>query len=96
MFFVIEREDWEKIQPPDPKTLDTAYDEYGLSLIAILVEVKTSKLLNATLRWNHVITPSTGAVDKAFDDWDQLSKVVGFDVKKQISVDIEDIAKKHK
>ena len=94
MFFVIEREDWEKIQPPDPKTLDTAYDEYGLSLIAILVDVKTGKLLNATLRWNHVVTPATGAVDKAFDDLNQLNKVVGFDVKKQISISFKDITKK--
>lgn len=57
MFFVLTKKGWENILPPNPESTN-AYDEYGLSLIAILVDVSTKKLLNATLRWNHIIEPS--------------------------------------
>ena len=40
MFFVIQQSNWEKIQPPDPKATN-CYDAYGMSLIAILVDVQT-------------------------------------------------------
>ena len=57
-----------------------------MSLIAILVDVKTGSLLNETLRWNHVIEPSHtnpgASVDKAFkNNWGDLSQVVGMNVK---------------
>ena len=73
MFFVLAKKDWKEIKAPDPETTN-AYDEYGLSLIAILVDVATGNLLNETLRWNHVIEPSKtnpgASVDKAFkDNW---------------------------
>ena len=68
MFFVIEREDWQKVNSPDEKPKD-CYDEYGMSLIAILVDVKTNKLLNSTSRWNHVILPTSGAADTMFESW---------------------------
>ena len=85
MFFVLAKKGWKDIFPPEPNTVD-AYDEYGLSLIAILVDVATGDLLNETLRWNHVIDPSKSnpgaSVDKAFkDNWGELSKAVGMDVK---------------
>ena len=77
MFFVLAKKAWDKIKAPDPKTTN-AYDEYGLSLIAILVDVATGNLLNETLRWNHVIEPSDvnpgATVDKAFkNNWGELS-----------------------
>ena len=51
-----------------------------MSLIAILVEVDTNKLLKSTLRWNHVVLPKSGAADTAFMNWKQLNKAVGMDV----------------
>lgn len=80
MFFVIARKGWESVKPPDPKTLDSAYDEYGMSLIAILVGIQDNKLLHSTLRWNHVILPKSGAADTAFENWEQLNGAVGMDV----------------
>ena len=56
-FFVIAKDNWEEIKPHDnPKKDDNAYDEYGLSLMAILVS-RDGELLKCTLRWNHVIEP---------------------------------------
>ena len=77
MFFVLARENWKEIKPPQPATTN-AYDAYGTSLIAILVDVATGKLCNETLRWNHVIEPSKenpgATVDKAFkDNYGELS-----------------------
>ena len=68
MFFVIERDGWQKIKAPDPKTAD-CYGEYGMSLIAILVDVATNRLLNSTSRWNHVVLPKSGAADTMFESW---------------------------
>ena len=88
MFFVLAKKDWKKIKALRPETTN-AYDAYGTSLIAILVDVATGKLLNETLRWNHVIEPSTtnpgATVDKAFkDNYGELSQAVGMDVKAEV------------
>ncbi len=92
-FFVLVKKGWEKIEPPDPNTTN-AYDEYGTSLIAILVDVASGKLLNATLRWNHVIEPSLEregtSVDKAFLGWGDLAEVTGKDVEKEIKEKLKD------
>ena len=40
-----------------------------MSLIAILVDVATNKLLNSTSRWNHVVLPKSGAADTMFESW---------------------------
>ena len=79
MFFVIQRKDWKNVNAPNQKP-ETCYDEYGLSLIAILVDVATNKLLNSTSRWNHVVLPKSGAADTMFESWDQLNKAVKMDV----------------
>ena len=76
-FFVIAKDNWEAIKPHDnPQKDDNAYDEYGLSLMAILVS-KEGDLLKCTLRWNHVIEPKYAKpgreVDKAFISYAELS-----------------------
>ena len=76
-FFVIAKDNWEEISPhDDPQKDDDAYDEYGLSLMAILVS-REGKLLNCTLRWNHVIEPKYAKpgreVDRAFISFAELS-----------------------
>ena len=81
MFFVIEADNWEKIKPPKKKPAD-CYDKYGMSLIAILVDVMANRLLHSTSRWNHVILPKSGAADSMFESWQQLNKATGLDVEK--------------
>ena len=98
-FFVIAKDNWEEISPhDDPQKDDDAYDEYGLSLIAILVS-KEGELLNCTLRWNHIVEPKYTKpgreVDKAFISFAELSQVTGLDVeaevKRQLSALLEKI-----
>ena len=66
MFFVVEAENWQEVKAPEQKP-ENCYDEYGMSLIAILVDVQTNKLLNSTSRWNHVVLPKSGAADMMFE-----------------------------
>ena len=85
-FFVLAKKGWKLIAPPSPNATN-AYDEYGTSLIAILVD-QAGALLNATLRWNHIIEPSETvprtSVDRAFLTYTDLSKVVKMDVKNKV------------
>ena len=91
--FVLEKKDWDKIEPPNPNTTN-AYDDYGTSLIVIVVEVATGKLLKATLRWNRVIDPSKTvkgtSVDKAFLGWNDLTKITGKDIETEINGNLKD------
>lgn len=64
------------------KQLDSPYDEYGMSAIAILVKKSDCKLLKSTLRYNHLNTPPTGNPDRAFKTWKQLNDATGIDVEK--------------
>ena len=79
MFFVVQQKKWEKIQAPQ-QLPDNCYDEYGMSLIAILVDVATNNLLRSTSRWNHAVTPPSGDADEMFESWSQLNKAIGLDV----------------
>ena len=100
-FFVIAKDNWEEIKPHDnPKNDDNAYDEYGLSLMAILVS-REGRLLNCTLRWNHVVAPKYTKpgreVDGAFISYAELSQVTGLNVKAEVNrqlVKILEIIKK--
>lgn len=91
MFFILARKDWKNIQPPNPE--NDAYDEYGLSLIALVVNVTTLNLVSATLRWNHVIEPSKtipgASVDNAFNSLDELNKIAGFNVREKIENELK-------
>ena len=99
-FFVIAKDNWEDIKPHDnPQRDDNAYDEYGLSLMAILVSGK-GQLLNCTLRWNHVIEPKYAKpgreVDKAFISFAELSQVTGLDVEAEVKKELAGILEKFK
>ena len=102
MFFVLAKRDWQQVLSPEQKPTGedyNAYDTYGLSLIAILVEVATGNLLYETLRWNHVIEPkytNPGAsVDHAFkDNWGDLCQAVGMDVKSICKKECSELAEK--
>lgn len=92
-FFILAKKGWENIIPLDPK-ITNAYDEYGISLIAILVDVITNKLERATLRWNHIIEPSKTvpgtSVDNAFLGWADLDEVVGIKVEDVVKRQLEE------
>ena len=97
-FFVIAKDNWEEIKPHDnPKENDNAYDEYGLSLMAILVS-KEGELLRCTLRWNHVIDPKYAKpgreVDGAFISYAELSQVTGLDVEAEVNRQLAEILEK--
>ena len=99
-FFVIAKDNWEEISPhDDPQKDDDAYDEYGLSLMAILVS-REGKLLNCTLRWNHVIEPKYAKpgreVDKAYISYAELSQVTGLDVKAEVKKELTRILERFK
>ena len=99
-FFVIAKDNWKQIKPHEnPKRYENAYDEYGLSLMAILVSDK-GRLLNCTLRWNHVVEPkytkSGRAVDKAFISFAELSQVTGLDVKVEVKQELAKLVEKFK
>ncbi len=87
MFFVIAKNGWENIDPPDPTKDENAYDEYGTSLIAILVN-NEGELLKSTLRWNHAKEPSKTkpgmSVDEAFTGWGDLAYTIGKDFKGEV------------
>ena len=97
-FFVITKDGWKKIKPKDnPQKDDNAYDEYGLSLMAILVS-REGELLRCTLRWNHVIEPSSTKpgreVDRAFISYAELSQVTGLDVEAEVKKKLAEILEK--
>ena len=99
-FFVIAKDGWQDIEPhANPQRDDNAYDEYGLSLIAILVSDK-GELLKCTLRWNHVVEPKYTKpgreVDRAFISFAELSQVVGFDVEAEVKRQLAEILEKMK
>ena len=97
---MIAKDTWEEIKPHDnPKKDDNAYDEYGLSLMAILVS-REGDLLNCTLRWNHVIDPMYAKpgreVDKAFISFAELSQVTGLDVEAEVKKELLSLLDKTK
>ena len=98
-FYILARKDWKSIKPSNPKTTD-AYDQYGTSLIALLVGITDIKLKCATLRWNHIIEPSETisgtSVDHAFSSFEQLSKISGLDIKSLVEADLKNEIEKKK
>ncbi len=99
-FFVIAKDNWEEIAPHDnPRRNDNAYDEYGLSLMAILVSRK-GKLLNCTLRWNHVVEPKYAKpgreVDRAYISYAELSQATGLDVEAEVKKELAKILERFK
>lgn len=44
--YVIAQDGWESIEAPDPSDAVTAYDDYGMSLIAIAVDIESGTLVD--------------------------------------------------
>jgi len=81
-FFVLMNKNFKDI-PFNPKTNSekSGKDDYGNSLIAILVD-KYGNLKNATLRCNHVGVSSNA--DNQYKTYSELSKIAGFNVEEKV------------
>lgn len=92
VFFVLYNKDWKNIPYggiPDPNQRSyesgenpNPKDAYGNSLIAIRVGRSTGKLLNATLRCNHLGVPKNP--DNQYKTYAELSDVAGFNVEEKV------------
>jgi hypothetical protein len=76
-FFVLAHKKWRDIPFDKESNSNNPKDEYGNSLIALLVS-KGGRLLKATLRCNHVGVPSNA--DNQYKTYAELSEVAGFNV----------------
>ncbi len=86
-FFVLQRNDWQDIKfDSDTNFEQDGKDEYGTSLIAILVS-NTGKLKNATLRGNHL--GISGSADHQYETYAELSKIAGFNVQEEVAKHIK-------
>lgn len=80
-FFVLQNDDWEDISFDEESNKKNPKDAYGNSLIALLIS-RNGKLLNATLRCNHVGVDSNA--DNQYNTYAELSKVAGFNVEEEV------------
>lgn len=84
--YVLADKDYKRINFDPESNSVNPKDEYGNSLIAILVDKDTGRLLNATLRCNHVGVDTSP--DNQYDTYAKLSRVVGFNVKDAVLSDL--------
>ena len=87
-FFVIANKNWKNISFNEESNKRNPKDVYGNSLIAILVNKSTGKLLNATLRCNHVGVPNNA--DNQYKTYAELSSVAGFNVEDKVMEYLKD------
>ena len=86
-FYVLARKDWKDIPFDAESNNENPKDDYGNSLIALLVDKKTGELLNATLRCNHAGIRS-GSADNQYQTYGELSQLAGFNIKDAIMEDL--------
>lgn len=86
-FYVLADKNFKEIPFNRESNSENPKDAYGNSLIALLVDTKTGKLLNATLRCNHVGVPTNA--DNQYKTYAELSKIAGFNVQELINADLE-------
>lgn len=81
-FFVLAAKNWKDIQFNAESNAKNPKDDYGNSLIALLINPRTGILLNATLRCNHVGVSSNA--DNQYTNYAELSKIAGFNVQEAV------------
>ena len=87
MFFVLANKNWKDIPFNEESNKEDPKDDYGNSLIALRISPRTGKLINATLRCNHVGV-STSA-DNQYKTYAELSKIAGFNVEEEVNKYLE-------
>ena len=81
-FFILAKKDWQDIQPDFS---NYGKNDYGHSLMALLVDTKNGRLVRCTLRVNHEGIDGGGfGADHAYETYAELSEIAGFDVGKVI------------
>lgn len=87
-FYVLARKDFKDIPFNAESNRQDPKDEYGNSLIAMLVNPTTGTLENATLRCNHVGVSMSA--DNQYKTYAELSQIAGFNVKDAVLEDLGD------
>lgn len=85
-FYVLANKNWKNIPFDKESNENNPKDDYGNSLIAILVNKETGELKNATLRCNHVGVKRNA--DNQYRKYSDLSKIAGFNVEKAVKDDL--------
>ena len=85
-FYVLANKNWKNIPFNQESNENNPKDDYGNSLIAILVNKETGELRNATLRCNHVGVKRNA--DNQYRTYSDLSKIAGFNVEKAVKTDL--------
>lgn len=88
-FFVLAHKDWKNIPFDKESNSNNPKDEYGNSLIAILVNKQNGQLSKATLRCNHVGVPSNA--DNQYNTYAELSAVAGFNVEEAVKSTLDNL-----
>ena len=81
-FFILAKKGWQDVEP---NFTNYGKNDYGHSLMALLVDTKKGTLQKCTLRVNHEGIDGGGFhPDKAYDTYAEISQITGFDVGKAI------------
>lgn len=81
-FYVIAKPNWKQIECPDNPV--DALDEYGSSLVALLVNTTNGRLEKSTLRYNHECERPGRTADSAFKNWADLNSFCKQDIRSEI------------
>ena len=87
-FFVLAKKNWKDIKFNEYTNSKNAKDEYGNSLIVILVKSNNGRLEKATLRSNHVGN-LIGPADNQYQTYAELSEIAGFNVEELVKQELE-------
>ena len=74
--FVLLKNGWENIPEQHDNTSQNAYDTYGMSMIFVIVDPYSGKLIKSNTRWNHNAEYPRHSVDNAFNE-EELSELLG-------------------
>lgn len=78
--FVLLKNGWENIPEQHDSTSQNAYDTYGMSMIFVIVDPYSGKLIKSNTRWNHNADYPGHSVDNAFNE-EELSELLGANFK---------------
>ena len=78
--FVLLKNGWENIPEQHDSTSQNAYDTYGMSMIFVIVDPYSGKLITSNTRWNHNADYPRHSVDNAFNE-EELSELLGANFK---------------
>lgn len=78
--FVLLKNGWENIPEQHDNTSQNAYDTYGMSMIFVIVDPYSGKLIKSNTRWNHNADYPGHSVDNAFNE-EELSELLGANFK---------------